>query len=815
MYNKIGFHVGPSGNSTGLDQHLNELNEAGVPFALKSVDDYAYCRLAVQIAIASTVPHLIVFRLSGQGFDVPDYSLSPQMAAIQHWQRILDKLPPDFNRNLVWIEPINEVDKDRSDWLGHFCSELALIATEQGYKITSFGWSSGEPEPNHWQLPGMKRYLQLCAQNRDNIAISLHEYSYDLDDIKNGYPYLIGRFQFLLDACDEMSIGYPVIHITEWGWAYNDVPDVSEAMQDIKWANEMYNEYPSVKGAGLWYLGGQFGGIANRAQKLIQPTTEYSLTFDPVFGGNPIDPNPDPDPINELNYTVRVNLYPQNYTRVEYQTVVDHTFTNKEDMTGSADSAGFLAQHGKKPNSRVIVWNPERIGTGLTQQWFDTHYPGAIMETKTIAQDIQLSMPLTGAYAITSRMNDLRDYDGDGNSTDLHEGTDFAPLQNNPNSMAIASADGIVDRVITKTTGYGKYIVVKHDNGRYFTWYCHLDSFNVSTGQSVNKGQILGKVGSTGNSTGRHLHFNLQVPENGLDGYVVSDILNPLDYLNLTPIQLPQGGYSGPPITTFIKGIDQAASDWYWPQTMDVFDRTGLEVKFHSNGRSSDYFDLYKNDVFNPVRIILDPSFTGNQLKGSVALGEAIFNEVRVDVQRFYDKGARDFIVLNEPNIEGMGIRWDNGKQFGTVFKSLCQNLLNRYVGIRLWYPGCSPGFGAQHIFINDSKTTGAFDLIYGVVEHVYTGVTNGEPNSVAQSMVNEVLDFQSKHTMNRPLMIGEFSVNRPATKEYKRDVYKAFFSKLSFVKGIQAAYSFTSSWHPNPDENKEGWLELGIHNVW
>jgi murein DD-endopeptidase MepM/ murein hydrolase activator NlpD len=69
---------------------------------------------------------------------------------------------------------------------------------------------------------------------------------------------------------------------------------------------------------------------------------------------------------------------------------------------------------------------------------------------------------------------------------------------------------------------YGKYIIISHGNG-FQTMYAHLNLVSVSQGARVNQGAKIGEVGSTGYSTGPHLHF--AVYKNGR-------AVNPLDFLN-------------------------------------------------------------------------------------------------------------------------------------------------------------------------------------------------------------------------------------------------------------------------------------------
>lgn len=94
-----------------------------------------------------------------------------------------------------------------------------------------------------------------------------------------------------------------------------------------------------------------------------------------------------------------------------------------------------------------------------------------------------------------------------------HAGIDVASSM----GVSVVAADsGYVQVVGWDNSGYGNMILINHGNG-YVTRYAHLSAFAVQAGQSVKRGQLIGRVGSTGRSTGPHLHFeviNGGVPRN-------------------------------------------------------------------------------------------------------------------------------------------------------------------------------------------------------------------------------------------------------------------------------------------------------------
>ena len=101
-------------------------------------------------------------------------------------------------------------------------------------------------------------------------------------------------------------------------------------------------------------------------------------------------------------------------------------------------------------------------------------------------------------------------------TTKFHSGMDFSA---HPGTDVYATGNGTVVKMGWQT-GYGNTIIIDHGFG-YQTWYAHLQDFRTKLGKKVVRGEVIGGVGSTGKSTGPHLHYEV---------HVKGKVVNPVNY---------------------------------------------------------------------------------------------------------------------------------------------------------------------------------------------------------------------------------------------------------------------------------------------
>ena len=167
---------------------------------------------------------------------------------------------------------------------------------------------------------------------------------------------------------------------------------------------------------------------------------------------------------------------------------------------------------------------------------FSNHFPAAFSGLTTAAfANATYAPSLWPVQGIVTSSFGAR-LDPFNNEGAFHAGIDIAT----PEGDAVqAPADGVVIKA-GMGTGYGREVILDHGHG-IATFYAHLSGFAVVAGQDVHRGDILGYVGSSGRSTGPHLHYEVRIHDTPV---------NPSKYLHTAGRQLASAPSTPTPITT-------------------------------------------------------------------------------------------------------------------------------------------------------------------------------------------------------------------------------------------------------------------------
>lgn len=169
------------------------------------------------------------------------------------------------------------------------------------------------------------------------------------------------------------------------------------------------------------------------------------------------------------------------------------------------------------PQGTEQAWTAESLGRELEQmavalsaggerlQMLDT----VLTERKGLQETLPALAPIDAPYLSSSF--GWRRHPVTGRHA-MHEGLDFAAPRGTP---ILAASGGIVTEA-RYVPGYGKLVEINHGNG-LVTRYAHASSISVKLGEVVTKGQQIARVGSTGRSTGPHLHYEVRIADHPLD----------------------------------------------------------------------------------------------------------------------------------------------------------------------------------------------------------------------------------------------------------------------------------------------------------
>lgn len=161
-----------------------------------------------------------------------------------------------------------------------------------------------------------------------------------------------------------------------------------------------------------------------------------------------------------------------------------------------ADLGELLAYNGFTSNTKVAVGDTVIVPDGEISS----------ASAPTLTYSSSNSPVASGYYG--------RPLEGGRRTQGLH-GNNSVDLAAPTGTPILASADGtvIIARSSGYNGGYGLYVVISHSNGTQ-TLYSHLSAVNVNSGTRVSKGEMIGRVGNTGKSTGPHLHFEVRGAKN-------------------------------------------------------------------------------------------------------------------------------------------------------------------------------------------------------------------------------------------------------------------------------------------------------------
>ena len=185
---------------------------------------------------------------------------------------------------------------------------------------------------------------------------------------------------------------------------------------------------------------------------------------------------------------------------------------SQQPSRGGIDRESYLGQGGPMPDIKMIdvyAAQTKNLQTEITTKKETlNNLLGQLQERNAILEATPNIWPTSGGEITSSFGSRSNPFTGSG--YDYHPGIDIG---NDYGAPIYAGASGYVEQA-GWYGGYGRYVKINHGYG-YETAYGHMSSIAVSDGQYVKKGEIIGYVGSSGYSTGPHLHYEVII--NGQD----------------------------------------------------------------------------------------------------------------------------------------------------------------------------------------------------------------------------------------------------------------------------------------------------------
>ncbi|MCA9868585.1 MAG: M23 family metallopeptidase [Anaerolineales bacterium] len=250
-----------------------------------------------------------------------------------------------------------------------------------------------------------------------------------------------------------------------------------------------------------------------------------------VQENQPEPPQPQPEPARHKAVVLKL---PQDMSGVEWLAAAEYCYPYRHTMTASHDDMLTVLCGGNEQSYAKVMY-PSRQPDTIKALEAAGYRWESVLDDPPLLPSVKFDVwPVDGARMVTqafgARPEVYAQYGFPG-----HEGIDLRATLNAP---VRAVTGGSVSR-ITTTGNYGNRIDITHDGG-WVTTYAHLNKFaGLKVGDAVTSGQLIGYAGTTGNSTGVHLHFGLKCPWHS---YIDSNgtqwpfnIFDPTPYLDKVP----------------------------------------------------------------------------------------------------------------------------------------------------------------------------------------------------------------------------------------------------------------------------------------
>ena len=317
----------------------------------------------------------------------------------------------------------------------------------------------------------INKKLVAVGNNKENIQEILNK---KLNKEKTAHPDWQVAFE------ENVSIEFGIFEP-------NQIKNTTEIEKIIDSTVASYKEYTVTEEDNLEDL----------AQKLSMSTEEILKTSNSADGNICVG---DKIKIKEEKNLLNIKIFKTNTkeeeTEYSTETTIDPT---KEENYKKVTQAG-------KKGKNIVTYEIKLLNNGQeeTKQTEVVVLEAPTTEKITIGvkqpeDDGKLIWPVPFTKKITSKFG-IR-------GQKMHKGIDISS-HGIAGKDIVAAGSGIVKSVSYKATGYGNHLIIKHSDGKE-TLYAHCQSISVQKGDKVKKGDIVAKVGTTGNSTGNHLHFEV------------------------------------------------------------------------------------------------------------------------------------------------------------------------------------------------------------------------------------------------------------------------------------------------------------------